>query len=152
AMRNEARLAFHEEPTEHLAQVAADTPFDQETREVRTPDHCRVRNVPQRPFVGALDAGGAERFAHLPRTRVAPAARSLEARVQCRIGGIDAQTDDVDGFAAPAHRDLDTADECQVEMLRLGTCLGETAEMIVVGKCEQVHPALMCKPYECRGC
>ena len=142
-MRDEAGLAFDEVAPEHLAHVAADALLDQMTREMRAPDHRRIRHVAQRSLEGAFDAGARQLLAHRACALLASAARRGEPLGQCARSRIDPQSDDVYGLDAPAHRDLDAADEGHAQALRLRARLGQSAEVIVVGEREQPHAAGM---------
>src|SRR5690606_12803562 len=116
AMRDEARLAIGQVALEYLVHVAADTLFDDVTREMRAADHRRIAAVPQRAGIRIGDADARQLVANLPRPFVAPAPGALETVTQRAVARVDPQPHHVDRLAAPGDRNLHARHEREPEL------------------------------------
>src|SRR3972149_5050053 len=118
-VRNKTRLAAAEEALERGLDVLDDALLDEKTREMRTPYQSRVGGVLLRAFAAAGNAERLKRGDDFPGAIGPATAGRRQSGLQCRIGWIDAEADDMDSLAAPGHGDFDTVD--QPDMV-LGGC------------------------------
>ena len=137
-----ARLATAEKALERSLDVLHDTFPDQKSREMRTPYQTRVGGVLLRAITAAGDAERLERSNDFPGAINSSAAGRCQSGLQCRIGWIDTEADDMDGLALPGHRNLDAVD--QPDMVRGGgsACCDQPTRIVVVGQREHSNAAL----------
>ena len=103
------------------------------------PHQLLVGRVAAGARVGAGDAGLRQIVPHPPGALDAPAADAVQAGSQFGMLRIDAQTDDVHGLAAPAHRDFDARDQPQPCRRRHRLGSGNSRHVVVIGQRERVH-------------
>src|SRR6185295_19274934 len=97
----EGRLAPAEKAPECGIHIPDCALLYQEAREMRTAYHLRIGGKLARAFEAAGNTQFVERRGHFARTLDAPAAGRGKPGPQHAVGGIDAETDDVYGLAAP---------------------------------------------------
>ena len=93
----------------------------------------------QRAFKGPLDAHGRQLFGHFARTVLTAATCGLQARLQPRVIGVHAQTDDVHGQAGKGDGDFRAGQVGQALLGRSRHGAVLAAELVVVGQRPQLH-------------
>ena len=114
--------------------VCADAAVDQKTCEVSARDQVWVANVAQGPLQRTGDADLGQAVGHVMRPLQPAAAGGGQAGPQFRVGGIEAQADDVHGFTREADRDLSAAEVVHAQRQRgvAGALLA--SQLVMVGQ------------------
>src|SRR5262249_10361870 len=117
----------------HVGRLAR---LDEVAREVRAADELRILGEALRTREAAVNARGRKAVGDSLRAGRAPLPDRFQAVAQRAGARIDAKADDVDGAAAPGHRDLDAVDETKPARTGLGARLGEPGGVVVIGERE----------------
>ena len=98
---------------EHLALTAADALRHQIAAEVTAGDETGIGRETQRPFIGTGHAMPFQPGRDLARPHAAAITVGCQTRLQCSVGRIDAQADDMNGVPRPGDGDFDARNEDQ---------------------------------------
>jgi len=115
---------------------------DEKTRKMRTPYQLRVGGVLPRAVAAAGDAERLERGDDFLGAISPSATGRRQSSLQCRIGWIDAEADDMQSLAVPGDRDFDAVDQPDLVFGGCGACRREPAGIVVIGQREHSDATL----------
>ena len=127
------------------------TRLDEEAREVRAADEALAGDVLESAFVRARDAHVRKAIGHLARTMLPARTDGRETLVELAVGRIDSERDDVQRKVAPAHGQLGAVDQADTALEGSYSGFSEPGDLVVIGECEHVHPALRCPLHQLAG-
>ena len=108
---------------------------------MRAADHAWIAGKARCTFKSPFDTKTVEHSRHPFGPLDASAARRREPRLQCFVLRIDAEPDDMHGFALPSHRYLHAVYKMDAEFACRRRRFGKTAGVIVIGQCKRPNTA-----------
>lgn len=111
------------------------------SRKMRAADHARIAGEASRTLKRSGDAQRIKGRCHLPCAIGAAGARCRQSGLQGTVSGIDAKTDNVDGFSLPGYGYFDAVNKPDPVLACSGGCCRQPGGIIMIGQCKHIDAA-----------